>query len=411
MDSAIEKPINKLRRKTMFNKHMSKFAVLGFSVALALALVILHIGLPAVVGAQGPDGGISAQSLVDTAFTYQGRLNDGGSPANGSYDFRFYVCDAQSGGTILSSYEISDLTVTDGYFTVQLDSGSTDFTGEARWLEISVREHGQTSYTTLSPRVPLTAVPYAHSLRPGAKVESTGVALQLYTSATAGSALHANASASGGNPAGVYGVASAPEGAGIAGYNNGSGYGVYGGSDQGYGVYGKSNTFDGIGVYGEGSGLAIYSKGDAHIDGDLTWEPITSYVSVSAAAFRPTSHTDQYLNWGDGLTSDNPSSTNYYASVQLPHGATVTKMTFYWYDDVTANASCGLYRSTLSGAIPDEMAYVESGSGGAGSSLDDGILGAVINNSQYAYYLRWFMGHANIEGYGVVIEYTLAKPY
>jgi hypothetical protein len=399
----------------MFNKSMSKFAVLGFGVALALALVVLLIGLPAVVGAQGPGGGISAQSPVDTAFTYQGRLNDGGSPANGSYDFRFYVCDAQSGGTILSSYEIPDLTVTDGYFTVRLDSGSSDFSGEARWLEILVREHGQTSYTTLSPRVPLTAVPYAHSLRPGAEVESTtGRALQLSTSATNDSALYANASASGGNPAAVYGVASAPAGAGISGYNSGSGYGVYGGSNQGYGVYGKSDPADGVGVYGESSqGFGVYSEGDAHIEGDLTWKPITGYVSVSAAAFRPVEHTYQYTNWGDYLSSHNALSSHYYAPVQLPHGATVTKMTFYWYDNVTANALCTLYRNPLSGTWVDIwLASVESGSGGDGSSSDDTIDHAFIDNSQYAYYLGWENMHdVDIEGHGVVIEYTLTRPY
>jgi len=29
-----------------------------------------------------------------TAFTYQGRLTDGGSPANGGYDLRFSIYDA-----------------------------------------------------------------------------------------------------------------------------------------------------------------------------------------------------------------------------------------------------------------------------------------------------------------------------
>ena len=33
-----------------------------------------------------------------TAFTYQGRLNDGGNPATGLYDLRFGLYDAASAG-------------------------------------------------------------------------------------------------------------------------------------------------------------------------------------------------------------------------------------------------------------------------------------------------------------------------
>jgi hypothetical protein len=420
MDLRIGKPINEPRMKIM-SKNIN-LATVSFAVALAVALSgALFFGLSAVVGAQGPEGGISAQSPVGTAFTYQGRLNDGGSPANGIYDFLFYMYDAQSDGNFLSNYGVPNLAVSDGYFTVQLNYGSGAFTGEARWLEILVRESGQADYTTLSPRVPLLAVPYAHSLRPGAEVNTTGRALYLSTSATSDSALYANASASSGNPAAVYGAASAPQGAGISGYNSSSGYGVYGGSNHGhgvyggsnygYGVYGKSNTFDGIGVYGEGTGLAIYSNGDTHIEGGLTWKPITGYVSVSAAAFRPASHSYQYDNTGQGLTPMDPASTHFYAPVQLPHGATVTKMTFYWIDDMTANAVCQLFRNPLSGVELTVMADVESGSGGRGSTSDDTIDGVLIDNSQYTYYLHWDLREVDIWGIGVVIEYTFTTPY
>ena len=33
-----------------------------------------------------------------TAFTYQGRLNDGGAPANGTYDLTFALFDEATGG-------------------------------------------------------------------------------------------------------------------------------------------------------------------------------------------------------------------------------------------------------------------------------------------------------------------------
>jgi hypothetical protein len=35
-----------------------------------------------------------------TAFTYQGRLNNNGQPANGTYDLQFAIYDLPDGGTV-----------------------------------------------------------------------------------------------------------------------------------------------------------------------------------------------------------------------------------------------------------------------------------------------------------------------
>src|SRR6266545_866407 len=85
-----------------------------------------------------------------TTFTYQGRLTDGGTPANGTYDFQFKLYDAggtQQGATVSRD----DAQVTNGVFTVQLDFGN-QFDGNDRLLEISVRPGsgtGSDPYTTL----------------------------------------------------------------------------------------------------------------------------------------------------------------------------------------------------------------------------------------------------------------------
>ncbi len=96
-----------------------------------------------------------------TAFTYQGRLDAAGSPANGIYDLQFALFDAASGGTQQSG-TWTQLTqgVTNGLFTVELDFGSF-FPGASRWLEIGVRTNGGSSFTTLTPRQKFTATPYA----------------------------------------------------------------------------------------------------------------------------------------------------------------------------------------------------------------------------------------------------------
>jgi len=125
-----------------------------------LGLVVLLSTGTALAKGTGPRG---LADTVGTAFTYQGRLLDGGSPANGEYDFQFALYDAASGGTQVGSIvTVEDVTVTDGYFTVELDFGDV-FDGTALWLEVGVRPGGSTgAYTTLSPRQPLTAAPYAH---------------------------------------------------------------------------------------------------------------------------------------------------------------------------------------------------------------------------------------------------------
>ena len=99
-----------------------------------------------------------------TGFTYQGRLNDGGNPANGTYDLRFTVYDLSGAfGTVIAGPITNSATaVSNGLFTVTLDFGAGVFTGASRWLEIGVKTNGSTNaFFTLSPRQPMTATPYA----------------------------------------------------------------------------------------------------------------------------------------------------------------------------------------------------------------------------------------------------------
>jgi len=99
---------------------------------------------------------------VGTGFTYQGRLTDAGSPANGSYDFQFLLFDAGTGGTQVGpTVSQNAVPVTTGLFTVGLDFGASAFTGSRSWLEIRVRPAGGGAYTTLSPRQELTPSPNA----------------------------------------------------------------------------------------------------------------------------------------------------------------------------------------------------------------------------------------------------------
>lgn len=103
------------------------------------------------------------QTGVGTGFTYQGRLLDGDSPANGTYDFEFKLFNTPTNGAQLFTVVTKeDVVVTDGLFIVTLDFGSSVFDGTALYLEIGVRPGSSSdTFTTLSPRQLLTPAPYA----------------------------------------------------------------------------------------------------------------------------------------------------------------------------------------------------------------------------------------------------------
>jgi hypothetical protein len=133
---------------------------LAFFVIVVLALAMTRPERTAA--GQGPPDDASLVP-VDTAFTYQGYLEDGGNPANGLYDFQFKLFDALVGGSqVGSTFLVHDLSVADGLFGAALDFGNAAFGGGARWLEIGVRPGASAAgYILLTPRQELTPTPHA----------------------------------------------------------------------------------------------------------------------------------------------------------------------------------------------------------------------------------------------------------
>lgn len=96
-----------------------------------------------------------------TRFTYQGTLDDGGSPANGFYDFQFRVV-SSTNADVSTLRTVEDVLVTQGVFTVPLDFGALFNTNE-RYLRIGVRAGESTGpYTTLSPNTLIGSAPNAN---------------------------------------------------------------------------------------------------------------------------------------------------------------------------------------------------------------------------------------------------------
>ena len=126
----------------------TRLNLISFLVVLAIASTPAHLAL--------------AQT---TQFIYQGKLADSGSPASGQYDFQFKLFDTATVGTGVQQggpVTVSNVTVTAGILTVQLDFGAGVFPAAGnRFLEIAVKQTSGSSFTTLSPRQPVTANPYA----------------------------------------------------------------------------------------------------------------------------------------------------------------------------------------------------------------------------------------------------------
>src|SRR5437660_3912319 len=106
--------------------------------------------------------GLVSARAQGTAFTYQGRLTDAGSAANGNYDLRFTIYDSATNGTVIAGpITNSPTSLNNGLFNVTLDFGASVFDGNPRWLETPVQTNGGVSSSPLSPRQPLTPTPYA----------------------------------------------------------------------------------------------------------------------------------------------------------------------------------------------------------------------------------------------------------
>ena len=123
-----------------------------------LALLLITLG---AVGASAAVRSAPDAPQALTAFTYQGYLEDGGSPANGAFDLEFKLFDtAIEGSQLGTTAAFEDVSVTDGVFSVLLDFGIT--IGGGTYIETGVRYGNSTGeHTVLIPRQELTPAPFA----------------------------------------------------------------------------------------------------------------------------------------------------------------------------------------------------------------------------------------------------------
>jgi hypothetical protein len=213
-----------------------------------------------------------AFAQTDTTLTYQGRLDDGGAPANGTYTLDFVLYDALSGGNSVGFWDtFTDHPVIDGLFTVELDFddnfGLSAFDNTDRWIEIRV------DGTILSPRQPVTRTPYAiqtrgifvdinHNVGIGTSVPNTPLHVE---SDYINSVLAHNTAASGTGRA-LIAVAESTTGIGVLGKATATSGVNYGGRFETDSASGYAGAFFGGRNYFEGNvGIGIAPQSKLHI--------------------------------------------------------------------------------------------------------------------------------------------------
>jgi hypothetical protein len=121
-----------------------------------------HICLLAAVAACGVVAHVNSAFAQGTAFTYQGQLQNNGSPASGIYNLTFSLYNSSGGGTLLAETVTNNgVAVTNGLFTVAVDFGAGVWNGQTNWLQIAVETNGGSGFNMLTPRQQLTPTPYA----------------------------------------------------------------------------------------------------------------------------------------------------------------------------------------------------------------------------------------------------------
>ena len=180
---------------------------------------------------------ISTAHAETSAFTYQGYLTSGSTPANGNFDLSFKLYDAITGGTqVGSTVTVPTVAVNNGLFSVSLDFGAAAFPGADRFLELTFTPSGGGTATTMS-RNQIYSAPYATTAAaltvPSTTSGSDSTAAVSITNSAPGisnptesnlppAGLRVEATSTSGSNAGIIGIADGDNSFGVLGFANGT---------------------------------------------------------------------------------------------------------------------------------------------------------------------------------------------
>ncbi len=333
-----------------------------------------------------------------TEFSYQGRLDENGSPAIGVFDMRFRVYDEPIAGNPISVLVTkSAVPVDNGLFTTELDFLELLPAGPL-YLEIGVRRLSD-PFTTLSPRQQILPTPLAGYALSGSLTGITSGAINQLPGPLVGIAeanpiatlhvqqqdLSIDVPAIAGDDLiieaadavlGLYSNSGGGFGSGMSLAEVGSGGVVTnkwlliretttGGNGLRF-VFGPGNNPGGaapalylddtnrVGVNTTAPLAPLHVAGDALIDGIVNLSPRTRRLHIPASAFRSADSANvtviRLTNANDmlGLSAPSGSTGAAIASVPLPDGAVITDIMLTTYHAGPQNTTLSLYREDYS---------------------------------------------------------------
>ena len=380
-------------------------------------------------------GRAAVAAPMGTVFTYQGRLIDANSVADGLYDLRFRLYDASVAGTQKgSTIVVSEVNIIDGSFTLGLDFGGAVFDGNNRWLEIGIRAgelNDPNGYTALSPRQEVTPTPYAlyaasgpglpvplhlsgSSADPIIKGSNTGSGdgISGQSSGSSGHGVFGWASntgnftnyggffsAAGSNGSGVYGKATGSKGRGVEGWASHSGdYINYGGWFQaagtyGQGVYGEATGGSGFGVIGYASNSGAYTNYGGRFQ---------AAGGSGIGVYGDASNSGDYTNYGGYFEAAGTLGRGVYGCASNGLGST----NYGGYFQATGSTGRGVYgeASNSGGAFHNYGGYFRA-AGGYGQGVYGGATGS--NGTGVVGYATDSSG-TGVKGYGGEYDFYAA---
>ncbi len=136
----------------------------------------------------------------------------------------------------------------------------------------------------------------------------------------------------------------------------------------------------------------------------------TGYLSISPSTMNPYQSSYNFARGPTKLTM-NTGGGYFYAPVNLPHGAIITKLRYYAFDNVAASTFAQLYRQHNTGGGAVQLATSGTSiNSGVKQALVDSTIGIQIDNDNFTYAVEVYLSGTGVDALNTIIEYAYSSP-